>query len=328
MRLLVTGAHGLLGRALLQTDWGAQVELVGCGRHGEPVGDVPCHAIDLGDVDAVVDLWRRVRPDRIIHTAALTNVDRCETEPELARRVNQEIVAHVVAASVDVGAGVAHLSTDYVFDGRHGPYSEQDQPQPLSVYGRTKLESESIVLAAAVDGLVVRTLWLYGHLQSVRPNLVTWPLGALARGESIRIVGDQWGNPTYVHDLARALVELSRQGVSGLFHMGGTTFLTRQELARQVQLAAQRWRKNSTSNAALIMKACLPSLDPLYFISTSLSLNHAQSPPTWLVISNRSTTVIVDLPVVTLTGGLPVTCDTPPVLFVASEVKSRFTFDG
>jgi dTDP-4-dehydrorhamnose reductase len=234
VKLLVTGAHGLLGRALLQTDWGGQVELVGCGRHGEPVGDVPCHAIDLNDQDSVVELWRRVRPDRVIHTAALTNVDRCETEPELARRVNQEIVAHVVAASVDVGAGVAHLSTDYVFDGRQGPYSEQDQPQPLSVYGRTKLESESIVLAAAVDGLVVRTLWLYGHLQSVRPNLVTWPLGALARGESVRIVGDQWGNPTYVHDLARALVELSRQGVSGLFHMGGTTFLTRQELARQV----------------------------------------------------------------------------------------------
>ena len=109
-----------------------------------------------------------------------------------------------------------------------------DSPQPLSVYGRTKLESERIVLDAAVDGLVVRTLWLYGHLHAVRPNLVTWPLAALARGESISIVGDQWGNPTYVHDLARALVELSRQRVSGLFHMGGTTFLTREELVRQV----------------------------------------------------------------------------------------------
>jgi dTDP-4-dehydrorhamnose reductase len=234
VKLLVTGAHGLLGRALLQTDWGADVELTGCGRNGEPVGDVPCHAIDLNDADAVVDLWQQVRPDRVIHTAALTNVDRCETEPELARRVNQEIVAHVVAASVETGAGVAHLSTDYVFDGRQGPYSEQDKPQPLSVYGRTKLESERIVLDAAVDGLVVRTLWLYGHLHAVRPNLVTWPLGALARGESISIVGDQWGNPTYVHDLARALVELSRQRVSGLFHMGGTTFLTREELVRQV----------------------------------------------------------------------------------------------
>ena len=96
------------------------------------------------------------------------------------------------------------LSTDYVFDGRQGPYSEQDKPQPLSVYGRTKLESERIVLDAAVDGLVVRTLWLYGHLHAVRPNLVTWPLGALARGllggttistrsSSLRSVGSVFG---------------------------------------------------------------------------------------------------------------------------------------
>ncbi|HJP33200.1 MAG: dTDP-4-dehydrorhamnose reductase [Candidatus Latescibacteria bacterium] len=234
MKLLVTGAHGLLGRALLQADWGADVKRVGCGRHADPVGDVSCHAVDLTDADAVVELWRQLRPDRVIHTAALTDVDLCETEPELARRVNRDVVAHVVAASAEVGAGVAHLSTDYVFDGQGGPYSEQDSPRPLSVYGRMKLESEALVLDAGVEGLVVRTLWLYGHLRSVRPNLVTWPLEALARGESMRIVADQWGNPTYVHDLARALVELSRRGVAGLFHMGGSTFLTREELVRHV----------------------------------------------------------------------------------------------
>jgi dTDP-4-dehydrorhamnose reductase len=234
LRLLVTGAHGLLGRAILQSDWGTDVEVVGCGRNGDAVGAVTCYAVDLTDVDAVVDLWRRLQPDRVIHTAAVTNVDQCETEPELARRVNRDVVAHVAAASVEVGAGLAHVSTDYVFDGEQGPYSEKDPTRPLSVYGQTKLESEAIVLDTGVQGVVVRTLWLYGHLRSVRPNLVTWPLGALARGESIRIVRDQWGNPTYVHDLARALVEMSRQAIYGLFHMGGTTFLTRDELVRQV----------------------------------------------------------------------------------------------
>ena len=234
MRLLVTGAHGLLGRALLQAAPTEGMEYVGCGRQGAAVGQVPCHAIDLTDRDAVMALWRRLRPDRVIHTAAVTNVDQCETEPELARRVNLEVVENVVAACVEVGAGVAHLSTDYVFDGEAGPYSEQDVPQPLSVYGRMKLASEAVVLDAGVDGLVVRTLWLYGHLRCVRPNLVTWPLAALARGEDMRIVNDQWGNPTYVHDLARALVQLSGQGVGGLFHMGGATFLTRDELVRQV----------------------------------------------------------------------------------------------
>ncbi len=253
MRLLVTGAHGLLGRSLLQTDWGADIDCIGCGRRAEPVGDVPCHAIDLTDVDAVVELWRQLRPDRVIHTAAVTNVDQCETEPELARRVNHEIVAYVVAASLDVGAGIAHLSTDYVFDGQQGPYSEQDATRPLSIYGQTKLESEALLLDPGVDGLVVRTLWLYGHLRSVRPNLVTWPLAALVRGKPMRIVSDQWGNPTYVHDLARALVELSRQGVSGLFHMGGTTFLSREQLVRQVaehfRLDASHMETMTTANA-------------------------------------------------------------------------------
>jgi dTDP-4-dehydrorhamnose reductase len=234
MRLLVTGVHGLLGRALLEADLDAGVELLGCGRQAEPIGKVPCYAVDLADQAAVVALWRQLRPDRVIHTAAVTNVDQCETDPDLARRVNLDAVANVVAACVEVGAGVAQLSTDYVFDGHHGPYSEQDEANPLSVYGQMKLASEAVVLADGVDGLVVRTLWLYGHLRSVRPNLVTWPLAALMRGESMRIVRDQWGNPTYVHDLARALVELSLQEVSGLFHMGGATFLTREELVRQV----------------------------------------------------------------------------------------------
>lgn len=232
MKVLITGAHGLLGRALLQADWGAGVECLACGRDTGSVENVSCHAVDLTDPDSIAGLWRQLRPDRVIHTAAVTNVDQCETEPDLARRLNRDAVAHVAEASVAVGARLTHLSTDYVFDGAKGPYAETDPTNPLSQYGRMKLEGEAPVLDAG--GLVVRTLWLYGHLRSVRPNLVTWPLAAMLRGEDMRIVSDQWGNPTYVHDLARALVALNLQDVSGLFHMGGTSFLTREDLVRQV----------------------------------------------------------------------------------------------
>lgn len=232
MKVLITGASGLLGRALLQADWGSGVERLACGRSRDSVEGVTSHAVDLGRIDAVMDLWRQLQPDRVIHTAAVTNVDQCETEPELARRLNRDAVAHVAEASASVGARVLHLSTDYVFDGASGPYSETDATNPLSHYGRMKLASEAPVLDAG--GLVVRTLWLYGHLRSVRPNLVTWPLTAMLRGEPMRIVSDQWGNPTYVHDLARALVQLSQQDCAGLFHMGGATFLTRVELVQQV----------------------------------------------------------------------------------------------
>ena len=233
MRLLVTGAHGLLGRTLLGTDWGPGVELIASGRRPEPVGTTPCHAVDLEDAEAVRRLAAAVRPDRVVHTAALTNVDLCQTKPDLARRANLEVVAHVAAACADTDAGLVHLSTDYVFDGTAGPYAETDATNPLSHYGRLKLESEGLVLGGAVDGLVVRTLWLYGHRDGARPNLVTWPLLALARGEPVRVVSDQWGNPTHAGDLARALVGLCLRRATGLFHMGGATFLTRHDLLRR-----------------------------------------------------------------------------------------------
>ena len=234
MKLLITGAHGLLGRTLLETDWGAGVELVGCGRRPAPVGGSECRVVDLTDAAAVGELISRERPDRVIHTAAETNVDRCQTEPAPARRINVDAVANLAAACAASGSGVAQLSTDYVFDGAAGPYCEEDETNPLSRYGRMKLESETLVLEGGGPGLVVRTLWLYGHRPGARPNLVTWPLEALARGETVRVVDDQWGNPTPAADLARALVELCRRGAGGLYHAGGASFLTREELVRRV----------------------------------------------------------------------------------------------
>ena len=234
MKLLITGAHGLLGRTLLETDWGAGVELVACGRRPAPVGGVECRVVDLTDPAEVRELISDERPHRVVHTAAQTNVDLCETGPAPARRINVDAVANLAAACAASGSGVVHLSTDYVFDGAAGPYSEEDETNPLSHYGRMKLASEALVLEGGGPGLVVRTLWLYGHRRDTRPNLVTWPLAALARGEPVRVVNDQWGNPTPVADLARALVELCRRDAAGLFHVGGASFLSREELVRRV----------------------------------------------------------------------------------------------
>ncbi|MFH1568415.1 MAG: dTDP-4-dehydrorhamnose reductase [Gemmatimonadota bacterium] len=233
MKILVTGAHGLLGRCLLLQRQ-ADLELVGCGRSAEPVAGRPCHAVDLGDPRAVATLVRQVRPDWVIHTAALTSVDQCETEPELARHLNVDLVANVAQACRAAGSGLVHLSTDYVFDGAAGPYAEGDPPRPLSSYGRLKLASETVALEAGVPALVIRTLWLYGHVTGARRNLVTWPLEALSRGERLRIVDDQWGNPTCARDLAGLLLDLCRQGTTGLFHVGGATFLTRYELVLEL----------------------------------------------------------------------------------------------
>jgi dTDP-4-dehydrorhamnose reductase len=126
------------------------------------------------------------------------------------------------------------LSTDYVFDGEAGPYSESDTPRPISHYGRLKLESEQVVLGRLERAMVVRTLWLYGYVPGAKPNFVTRTLEVLHRCERLTVFDDQWGNPTYVEDLARVLTDLCRADARGLFHMGGATFLTRHELALEL----------------------------------------------------------------------------------------------
>lgn len=252
MKLLVTGAHGLLGRSLLEPDFDA--EMIGCGRGETPVGKGAYHPVELTDPRAVLALLEKVRPDWVIHTAALTDVDRCESDRPLALQINLDIVRHLASACRQLNLGLVQLSTDYVFDGHNGPYSEQDPTNPLSYYGAIKLQSEGVVLQEGLKGLVLRTLWLYGYLPETRRNLVTWPLEALARGDQLKMVDDQWGNPTHVHDLAQVLVELCRRQVQGLFHLGGATYLTRyqltQELARFFGLNPGLVHPISTADAA------------------------------------------------------------------------------
>lgn len=229
MRILVTGAHGFLARGLLAVP--GPVEWVGCGRSAQPVSDRPYHPVDLEDAGQVDRVLELVRPDWVINTAAQTNVDQCELDPHAARRANVVVVENLAVACARVGSGLLQLSTDYVFDGETGPYAESDPPRPLSHYGRLKLESEQVVLGRLERAMVVRTLWLYGYVPGGKPNFVTWALEALHRGERLTAFSDQWGNPTYVHDLAHVLTDLCQADARGLLHMGGATFLTRHELA-------------------------------------------------------------------------------------------------
>jgi dTDP-4-dehydrorhamnose reductase len=240
MRILVTGASGFLGRSLMALDEG--IEWVGCGRSPAEVGPGEYFVLDVTDAAAVAAAVARVRPDWVINTAAATDVDRCEVEVAQAHRLNVGAVEALATVAARLGAGVVQLSTDYVFDGTSGPYAEADAPHPLSVYGRTKLASERVLAERLERSIVVRTLWLYGYEAGARPNFVTRALTGLRQGEPVRAFDDQWGNPTYVDDLARALVALCRAEATGVFHMGGASFMTRYEmvgeLARRFELDA------------------------------------------------------------------------------------------
>lgn len=227
-KLLIVGATGFLGRILcdlVSDDWVA----IPASRNGD--GHIP---FDLTDEDSVVSAIMSERPRWVINTAAMTSVDGCEREPHLARAIHVGGTEHLVRACEMVGCGLITLSTNYVFDGEAGLYDEQAEAHPPNVYGQSKLEGEVIVAQANCPHIVIRTAVLYGYHADCRSNFVTWAMGALEKGEAIRVVTDEWTNPTYVNDLALFILRLCTSNFQGLVHFGGRDFLTRFEMVERI----------------------------------------------------------------------------------------------
>jgi len=228
-RWIIAGNRGQLGRALCRA-------LAGSPRH-EIVAAVDLPEVDIADPDGVRALLseRQEPADFVVNAAAFTHVDRCETERELAHRVNAVGAGVLAEACRASGSVLAHVSTDYVFagDGR-APYREDDPPAPTSVYGQTKLEGERRVLAASGDFLVVRTSWVFGEGR----NFIGAILGqadARRRGTAtgpLAVVDDQHGRPTYAEDLASAIIALLERRASGLYHVANAGVATWWDLAR------------------------------------------------------------------------------------------------
>jgi len=226
--LLVVGATGFLGRtlcALSPKAWSC----VPASRQGQ--GHTP---IDLLDEASVMDAVMAVRPRWVINTAAMTSVDGCERDPDLAYAVHVDGTRHLVRACERAGCGLITLSTNYVFDGEAGIYYEGDEAHPSNVYGQSKLDGEGVVTNAHCPHIVIRTAVLYGYRAGCRPNFVTWALGALKKGEAIRVVTDEWTNPTYIDDLALFIFELCHSKFQGLVHFGGRDFLSRFEMVERM----------------------------------------------------------------------------------------------
>jgi dTDP-4-dehydrorhamnose reductase len=232
MRALIFGSSGLLGQNLLRT-MPAGWEAAGAGMAAEPA--LPGRLLgyrrtDIGERGQVEEAIRRFAPDIVFNAAALTDVDRCEREPELCDRLNRDAAGYMAAA----GAPLVHLSTDYVFDGEAGPYAEDDPVRPLSRYGLSKLQSESLVLSGSPRNLVVRTATLWGRGKGMKTSFVDFVRGSLEAGKPIRIVTDQWGNPTLAEDLALALWKLAEGGRSGIYHAVGSEWNSRFQWARAI----------------------------------------------------------------------------------------------
>lgn len=233
---LVTGGNGLLGTKLIQFCLrGGSVRPVSVSRQpcsNGSLGAFEFHQLDLTDADQVRALFEGLRPRWVIHTAAMTDVDGCEREPEAAWQANVDAAEAVARACQAVGAHLVHLSTEYVFDGRSGPYGEDDPTNPISVYGRTKLASEAVVQDLSLTAAIARTTVLYGHAPNARPNFATWLVGRLRAGEAVRVVDDQVGSPTLADNLAEMCYALALGDAAGIYNTVGADCLDRYTFAR------------------------------------------------------------------------------------------------
>ncbi len=208
MRALITGGSGQLGRALKRTAVDTDCEAFS-QRH-----------LDVTDFDAVWDRVKRLEPDLIIHAGAMTDVDGCERDSDRAWRVNALGTQHVAAAATEASIPLVYVSTNFVFDGESKePYHEFDRPNPISVYGASKLAGEFAVQSICPRHYIVRTSMVYD--ESGR-NFVNTMLRLAQDRTSLRVVADQVGNPTYAGDLAEAIWKLVRRPNYGLFHLTNT----------------------------------------------------------------------------------------------------------
>ncbi|KAA3652767.1 MAG: dTDP-4-dehydrorhamnose reductase [Proteobacteria bacterium] len=238
MRLLVTGATGQVGWEL--------------ARSLMPLGEVVAldrAACDLSDPQAAAAVVAGYAPDVIVNAAAYTAVDKAESEPELAHRINAEAVGALADTAREIGALLVHYSTDYVFDGsKNTPYTESDATAPLNVYGASKLAGEQAIVASGCDHLILRTTWVYaarGH------NFVATMLRLFAEREQLRVVGDQHGAPTWARNIADATGDLicgaqraldAGDPVRRIYNLSAAGETTWHGFAEEIRhIAAHRW---------------------------------------------------------------------------------------
>lgn len=219
MRVFVTGAYGQLGQELQET------------LSSHTVLAVDVDSFDITDRAATLSAIAEFRPETVIHTAAFTNVDACEGNPEACHRVNALGTENVALACKEVDAALVYISTDYVFDGTKGsPYVETDTPNPIGMYARTKHEGEVAVQAILQRFYIARTAWLYGR----GANFVKIILQRAAEGKPMFGVTDEIGSPTYAKDLAQALTRLIEHPRYGIYHLVNEGYGSRDEWIREI----------------------------------------------------------------------------------------------
>lgn len=245
--VLVTGANGLLGNALLsQYKKHPNITFVATGR-GERRRAVPegvdYVACDLTNEMEVKTTMTKVNPDVVIHGAAMTQVDHCETNPDDCNRANVDATKYIVDHS-PVYTRIVFISTDFVFDGKQAMYRESDVPNPISEYGRSKHKAETLVQQSGRSFAILRTMLVYGYAPNLsRTNIVLWVVESLLQNKPIRVVNDQFRGPTLVDNLADASLLAATSKVNGIFHISSSDYISMYHFAKKI---ARIWNLDDT----------------------------------------------------------------------------------
>ena len=236
MKILITGANGLLGQHLVGKLIEEKYTVVAIGR-GPARLPFKETAYTYYDVDIATELsvhkiFSEEQPDIVIHAAAMTQVDDCELNQEICERINVQGTSHVIVNAEQFARKLIYISTDFVFDGERGNYAEEDDMGPVNWYGFTKMQAESIVETCDMPWAIVRTCLVYGNvLTGTRSNIISWVRDNLSAGKPIRVVSDQIRTPTYVGDLVDGIMLIVKKNAEGTFHISGKDMLTPYDMA-------------------------------------------------------------------------------------------------
>jgi len=229
-KFFVTGGSGMLGSALC-FELGKSNK-VAANYHSFPLKSTFADftKLDLMDFHRTDSIISAIKPDFLIHTAALTDVDACEENPELARRINVDVTKNLARLCGKHRIKMIHISTDYVFDGKKGNYTERDIPQPLNIYAKTKYEGELAVKKALTDYLILRTS-IFGWNLREKKSFVEWIIDNLSRNKPIKVVNDQFTSMIFVNDLAKMIEKMAEKNLSGIYNIACHAPLSKYRLA-------------------------------------------------------------------------------------------------
>ncbi len=237
-KIVVTGSNGLLGQTFVNLLSNYDFEIFALSR-GEnrniTTKNYTYYNVDLIDFSKVKSIIEEIQPDFIVNTAAMTHVDVCEDNKEACDLINVELVRQLVKFSKKVNSHLIHISTDFIFDGKDGPYKEDDTPNPLNYYGLSKLKSEEILTNSTIDYTILRTILVYGYVKGLsRNNIVLWIRDMVSAKKEVTIIDDQFRMPTLVDDLAYACLLVVQKKAIGIYNVSSSQLLSIYDIAIEV----------------------------------------------------------------------------------------------